>query len=537
MNEKCFCHIGMAVGTRYKVKDADAREQIETLNDSLDALNGSLDNLYVNSINDLKTMTSLSNGNVVKTLGYYSANDGGSALYKIRAKSSSDVEGDGTIHFLQNNLVAELILEDRISIKQLGAKANDESFDNSPIVRNAIVLSSTKGIEAYIPKGTFICLTPISFTSELKNVNLVGYSEGMATNENYSQLEYKGSGDFITFNGLMLSKIEKINFKGNQTNILIYSKGSATNKCYKNIFRNLTLEGCIYGIKVENSIYTHYSHIIGYASDYTKALIYILANNNLNEYNYIVDSSFEGASTLAENGIIIENANFTWFNNLDICNFHSGSGIKVFKQCNNVFINNVSTMRCLRHYNIDDDLTTSIQNVNFNDIIASVAGTSGFENEVVFYFRGDSYHQVTKVSGRGLVIKSIGWQIQPNYLIDLSADSDYMALTYSGFEFVGYNSWGETKIKAGNDSNRIRFVDTKNCMRNQNYSGQTNVIEFVIPQIVNIDGNLLYPYPFINAIGYGGKITNVEYSNNRYKYTYKLDEAPSGSYKINAMLL
>ena len=35
MNEKCFCHIGMADGTRYKVKDADARSSIETIEENL----------------------------------------------------------------------------------------------------------------------------------------------------------------------------------------------------------------------------------------------------------------------------------------------------------------------------------------------------------------------------------------------------------------------------------------------------------------------------------------------------------------------
>lgn len=43
MNEKCFCHIGMADGTRYKVKDADARESIEeltnTINENSDDIN------------------------------------------------------------------------------------------------------------------------------------------------------------------------------------------------------------------------------------------------------------------------------------------------------------------------------------------------------------------------------------------------------------------------------------------------------------------------------------------------------------------
>lgn len=45
MNEKCFCHIGMADGTRYKVKDADARSSIETINGDIETINNNIENI------------------------------------------------------------------------------------------------------------------------------------------------------------------------------------------------------------------------------------------------------------------------------------------------------------------------------------------------------------------------------------------------------------------------------------------------------------------------------------------------------------
>lgn len=54
MNEKCFCHIGMADGTRYKVKDADARDSIESINNNIESINDDISsiNTDIESINN-----------------------------------------------------------------------------------------------------------------------------------------------------------------------------------------------------------------------------------------------------------------------------------------------------------------------------------------------------------------------------------------------------------------------------------------------------------------------------------------------------
>lgn len=63
---------------------------------------------YFNSVAEMKAYD-LKVGDMAITLGYYSANDGGGAEYLVRNRTNDDVEDNGSIHFINNNLVACLI--------------------------------------------------------------------------------------------------------------------------------------------------------------------------------------------------------------------------------------------------------------------------------------------------------------------------------------------------------------------------------------------------------------------------------------------
>ena len=106
---------------------------------------------------DMKNATNLINGSYVKTLGYYSLNDDGGALYKIRTKTNDDVIDNGSLIELTSNpsLVAELIIENNtISIKQFGAYGDDIHDDLIPF-QNAISYVNDKYIKLHINKGIY----------------------------------------------------------------------------------------------------------------------------------------------------------------------------------------------------------------------------------------------------------------------------------------------------------------------------------------------------------------------------------------------
>lgn len=93
---------------------------------------------YYDSVASMKADSSLKDGSIVVTLGYYSENDGGGATYLIRAKQSSDEDDGGSIHELNGGqLVAELIIEEYVTPEMFGAKG-DGIIDDTTYIQQSI---------------------------------------------------------------------------------------------------------------------------------------------------------------------------------------------------------------------------------------------------------------------------------------------------------------------------------------------------------------------------------------------------------------
>ena len=108
------------------------------------------------TVSDMQEATNLVNGSKCTTLGYYDVNDGGSAIYKIRTITNNDVVDNMFIIELNDNtLVAELIIENELNVKQIGAK-NDDSTDNGTILRNMFTRCRELNItNIFFPKGIY----------------------------------------------------------------------------------------------------------------------------------------------------------------------------------------------------------------------------------------------------------------------------------------------------------------------------------------------------------------------------------------------
>ena len=161
-----------------------------------------------NNVAELKLATNLSVGSFTKTLGYYSINDGGSALYKI--VDSTEVQPNNmTVIEIANNLYAILIYDkSNINVKQMGAHGDAETDDLS-IINNIINLVES-GSVLYFPNGNYIFSNPLNITKtiEIKGTSLTNNSGTTFTFNNTNGLVMKTS--YI--------KVENININGTNRN-------------------------------------------------------------------------------------------------------------------------------------------------------------------------------------------------------------------------------------------------------------------------------------------------------------------------------
>ena len=180
-----------------------------------------------NNIVSMKSDNSLKAGHTAVTLGYHTANDGGGAEYLIREVTGTDVVDDGSIHELDNGLVAELIIHDRVNVEQFGAYGDGDN-DDTVAIQNAInsgfkiILNSKK-------KYAF---------SETLNITKPIILEG-----NYADLTYSGTETAIYFNAEYIESHKRD--LGSVTNIMLHApnadKAIEWNYAIKTILRNIKI--------------------------------------------------------------------------------------------------------------------------------------------------------------------------------------------------------------------------------------------------------------------------------------------------------
>lgn len=102
------------------------------------------------TVADMLASHELINGSIARTLGYYTINDGGDAIYKIVTMTVDYViDGYSVFNMGRDNLVAILISADG-NIKRFGAK-DDVTYDSTPNIQAAVDYNHT----VVIPDGNF----------------------------------------------------------------------------------------------------------------------------------------------------------------------------------------------------------------------------------------------------------------------------------------------------------------------------------------------------------------------------------------------
>lgn len=144
------------IATPGQTKDATTKEYVDNL---IDSLSVAADRYVVFDTVAAMVAADLPAGYNTRTLGYHDINDGGAGTYSIRGKVAGETENGGSVIFLDNENVAELITDGTVNVKQFGAKG-DGVTDDTTALTNAI----NSGYAVYIPKGHFVCTSTIDNT-------------------------------------------------------------------------------------------------------------------------------------------------------------------------------------------------------------------------------------------------------------------------------------------------------------------------------------------------------------------------------------
>lgn len=159
------------VATPGKVKDAATKEYVDSL---IDNLSVEADRYVVFNTVAAMVAADLPAGYNTRTLGYHDINDGGAGTYSIRGKVAGETEDGGSVIFLANGNVAELIITDgKANIKQFGAYGDNEHDDTDAIVACANYCSSAKKI-LYSDNSTYKTTTNC-IISMVDQIELHGY--------------------------------------------------------------------------------------------------------------------------------------------------------------------------------------------------------------------------------------------------------------------------------------------------------------------------------------------------------------------------
>lgn len=199
-------------------------------------------------------------GAAAVTLGYYKPNDGGGALYQIIDATAADfdtlTDDGGSVHDLENDLKAKLIIKDNINVKQFGAYGDGE-HDDTNAIQKAINIGVSNNMVTILNEGTFI-VSNLEILTE--KTHLKGISPEKSILKKKSNTDSLNSVIKIDSNGFNKTKIENITIEGNKSSNTAYGilvENTITK--YNNNFtlRNIYVNNCgLDGVNITPEIKT-----------------------------------------------------------------------------------------------------------------------------------------------------------------------------------------------------------------------------------------------------------------------------------------
>ena len=122
--------------------------------------------LVYDTVSDMKSAENLIDGSICRTLGYYSLNDGGSSLYKVREITNSDVIDEASIIALDDESLVATIVCSEVNLPAFGLYG-DGTHDDTTKFQNAVSYAKTNNLKVTSPKNKVYLITDTIDVSNL----------------------------------------------------------------------------------------------------------------------------------------------------------------------------------------------------------------------------------------------------------------------------------------------------------------------------------------------------------------------------------
>ena len=295
----------------------------------------------VHNISEMKTLDNLVPGDIIRTIGYHTANDGGGAIYMIREKDVADVEDNGLIHFINDTLVAELVTNDVINVKQFGAYANGETDDRFAFV-NALATGTKK---LYIPNGRYFVSAVIPVPETCSSI--IGDSiKGTIINCNNDCFDF----GTVTKNHLQLSSISFIGDNNNKVGTAIKGKFSFSkienlrfahfNKAIESIYgtwitlvENCDFSYCNYGWYHDTTLLNNVKFLNCYFQHMDTAFYCGGASKQINFSGCNIETSVCAFDVVVMDTFVVDNCYIEANDNILKMNGHYYDSDYIFREC------------------------------------------------------------------------------------------------------------------------------------------------------------------------------------------------------------
>lgn len=259
---------------------------------------------FYDTVADMKADTTLKDGMHVKTKGYYSVNDGGTAEYYVTSIENLTLYHES----LNNGLYANLLIEDVMNIKQFGAYGDGETDDTTSL-QNAINISN----HVFIPDGVYCISTSLKVKTNLIIEGNNVLSSIIKAIDDISIFENNTSANYLTIKNLKLETEET------STKYAINIEGSTTSPytgATYSTFENIYIDGFDSGIFL-NHIWNTSLNKIRINNSNDKGIFLGGGCNNVEINMPMLEHLTQGIRITTSDGDSVQNTNIT-INNADI---------------------------------------------------------------------------------------------------------------------------------------------------------------------------------------------------------------------------